>query len=104
MLTLNEEAKATLNLADATLALNAGIVTVNGDESGNMYSMLALSDGSYLRLNLTIDTGATANVPVDKTLKIVSGSSMAIDGTLDIGGTLTIAEGVTLFKVTVAVP
>jgi hypothetical protein len=99
LLTLESGAKATLNLANASLSLNSGKATVDGDNSGNMYSMLLLKEGGYLPLNITIDAEATAEVPTGKTLKIVKDSSMTINGTLDVKGILTIAQGVTGFAV-----
>lgn len=100
LLTLGTGAKATLNLAEASLALNSGEATVNGDDDGNMYSMLLLKDNAgYLPLNVVIDAGATAEVASEKTLKIVANSSMTINGTLDVKGILTIAQGVTEFAV-----
>lgn len=101
LIALDTGAKATLNLAEESLTLNSGKATVNGDSSsGNMFSMLILKDSDgHVRLGITIDADATVEVPNGKTLKIVKDSSMTINGTLDVKGTLTIAEGVKSFAV-----
>lgn len=100
-LTLSNNAQATLNLADAALTLNRGTATVNGT-SDTMYTMLPLGDGAgttNMPLSVTIDEDAAVSVPTGKTLKVVSGSSMTIDGALDVDGVLTVAQGVTGFTV-----
>lgn len=101
LIALDTGAKATLNLAEESLTLNSGKATVNGDSSsGNMFSMLILKDSDgHVRLGITIDADATVEVADGKTLKIVKDSSMTINGTLDVKGTLTIAEGVKSFAV-----
>ena len=99
LLSLSDDARVTLNLADASLSLNKGDATVNS----NMFTMLPLkgseSNTDYLRLAVTIDAGTIARVPSRKTLKVVTDSSMTINGTLDVAGTLTIAQGVAEFSV-----
>lgn len=97
---LDDGAKATLNIHDGTLVLNAGEAIINGDVNNELNTRIPM-DGGYVYLDVTIEDGATVSVPATKTLNVVRYTSMTIEegGTLDVEGALTLAMNDTSFTV-----
>ena len=86
MLKLDSDSSATLNLANATLSLDKGAATVNGETK----ALLVTSDGTntFVPLHISIAQGTQVTVAGKASLYIPKNGSLQLDGILNVEGQL----------------
>lgn len=92
MITLTDNATATMNVATGALTLNTGKASIA--YSGEVKAVLKLEgsndENDWLPLQVTIAEDATLDIPADKKLSIRNNGSLTVNGTVTVAGTMNI--------------
>lgn len=92
MITLEDNATATMNVATGALTLNTGKASIA--YSGEVKAVLKLAgnndENDWLPLQVTIAEGAALDIPAEKKLSIRNKGSLTVAGTVTVAGSLDI--------------